>query len=200
MDQLVPIGFYIGSGLFVFNWLMTLMAAWESRRAKRHSSPVWIPFIGPLCLSFALVMRGSPLWAAPLPWILDIGTMAFICVIPRLVLDAWRTSRFTCLAALDGSNEKKTVRLTLHRNGHYLLQMTSRHPDRELGVYDVGEPGTYERVDGTVVLKAHCGATRTLSSLPNGHYAVAESDDLPESHSVNGWVLRIAAGDLSQCL
>lgn len=199
MNSVLGIAFAIGLGVVTLNWLTTIIAFAESRATKKNFSPIWIPYLGPIGLTIAFVGRGLPVWTLVFPWVLDIGTLAFLRVTPWLIGETWRFSRFTRLMVLEGRRENQSVRLSLHRRGHYQLIKTWQRAKGELGIIGLSEPGSYEHDGPDMVFTSHYGSQRRLSSEGDGSYAVAEIGDVPENYSIQNWVLRIVDGDISQC-
>jgi hypothetical protein len=81
LGLLFPLISYLTAGLCLLDWLLR----------KRSSSPILIPLIGPLALNTWLLIAGKPLWTLVLPWILDLGTVWFFLILPRLVREWWQT-------------------------------------------------------------------------------------------------------------
>ncbi len=114
-----------GIGSFVVHW-----------RHKRHSSPLFVPFVGPILLTLWLLLTKKPLWLVPVVWVLDIGTLAFLAIGPRLIADWWRVSSFTKILTLRGARDIQTAIITLHSTGHYVLF-------KSCGIASLGEPGVF---------------------------------------------------------
>jgi len=75
--------------------LLTTMGSLASQwRQKKYSSPVFIPFIGPVLLTSWVVFAHKPLWFVAIVWLADIGTLAFLAVSPQLIRDWWHRSSF----------------------------------------------------------------------------------------------------------
>lgn len=145
-------------------------------RYKKHASPVFIPFIGPLMLTGLIVFDGYPLWLIPIVWIADIGTVAFLWVIPRLIAEWWAHSRFTRILVLEGTHENQSALLTLHSTGHYLLKKKWQRARGEMGIIELGEPGTFTSSKDGYRLVAHHGLRRTLRAQGGGSFVVEEED------------------------
>jgi hypothetical protein len=109
--------------LSLLTGITSLVCYW---RFKTHSSAIFIPFIGPLCLSALVVCFAKPLWLIPIVWVTDIGTLAFVWISPRLIADWWNVSGFTRILTLRGSRGVQSAILTLHSTGHYLLTKSWR--------------------------------------------------------------------------
>jgi hypothetical protein len=77
--------FVIGIILAVLNLVSFLASTYSWYVDKKHSSFLFIPFIGPILLDISLKLGGASGWILVLPWILDIGTMYLLICIPHLI-------------------------------------------------------------------------------------------------------------------
>ncbi len=174
--------------------LLTLVA---SRMTKwltgRYSSAVLIPLVGPVLLTCWVIVAGASSWLIPLVWLLDLGTVYFFIVLPRLTIDWWRTSAFTRLMTLRGTNGIENSVLTLHRGGHYLLMKYWNRNQSEAGILELAETGTFYEDGDVFALRSHFGMIRKLQRIDSTTFDVVESVDDPEewrSHSLLGWRLK----------
>jgi hypothetical protein len=171
-----------GIGSLVYQW-----------RHKKHSSPVFIPFIGPVFLTSWVIFAHRPLWVIAIVWVADIGTLAFLAVSPRLIRDWWNTSSFTRILALNGDQDNQSAIITLHSTGHYLLQKSWIRPPGQTGIVGLGEPGTFTQLNNRYELTSHVGLHRVLQKTDEKAYRV-EEEELPKEelrdYSLSGWVLR----------
>jgi len=170
--------------------IASLIARW---RYNKHSSPVFVPFIGPFLLSGVIANHGDHLWLIPIVWVCDIGTVAFLCVTPRLIAEWWAVSRFTQILGLKGEFGNESAVLTLHSTGQYLLKKKWRRTPGELGVIAVGEPGTFTQSKDGYNLIAYHGLRRTLRPEGAGQYVVEEDDtEKPsmQNYSLKHWHLK----------
>lgn len=161
-------------------------------RHKEYSSPIFIPFIGPILLTCSILLTYRPLWLIPIAWILDIGTLAFFAVTPRLLRDSWRVSWFTRILKLHGTHDIQSAILTLHKTGHYLLKKSWNRPPNELGVVGLGEPGVFTKTADGYRMRSDHGLCRTLRRTTDGGYTVDEDafqDEALEKYSLDGWVM-----------
>jgi hypothetical protein len=169
--------------------LLSSIAAWvQSRRTNGHSSPVLIPFIGPIALTTWVCVTSKPWWLILLAWCCDLGTIAFLSVSPRLIREWWQTSSFTRVCQFEGAEQNRSVALTLHSTGRYFLRTQWHRPPGETGILGSGEVGSYSRSDGKVLLKSDRGHLRELVAQSETRYRVVDSDAEAESASLNGWV------------
>jgi len=143
-------------------------------RFKKHESPIFIPFIGPLCLSVLVLYFGKPLWLIPVVWIADVGTVAFLWISPRVVADWWNVSGFTRILTLHGSQGAQSAVLTLHSTGHYFLKKSWQLAPGAFGICGLGDSGTYRRTEDDFELVTHHGLRRFLRTAANGTYLVEE--------------------------
>jgi len=74
----------------IISWLTTIGCYYKWLKYKKHSSAIYIPFIGPVLLTIWVCGAEKPWWLIPIVWICDIGTVSFIYVIPRLISDWWK--------------------------------------------------------------------------------------------------------------
>ncbi|MBB6559999.1 hypothetical protein HNP48_002671 [Acidovorax soli] len=174
----------------LISWLTLAGSWWTARRSGGHSSPVLVPFVGPLVLTWWLWQQGARGWTFALPWVLDIGTVMFLYVLPRLVAEEWRTSRFTRVLALTGSQGVAQVRISLHSGGHYLLKKRWNRAPGELGTIALSEPGTYvQGAAGSLELRSHAGKVRRLALDADHGYLVSDPGDAGD-RSLDGWRLQ----------
>lgn len=168
--------------------------AW--RLHKKHSSPAFVPFVGPIVLSKWVLSAHKPLWVLPLVWLSDLGTIAFLWVLPRLISEAQKTSASTRVAVFEGTEGAQSAVISIHSTGRYLLEKKGRlekkqRPGKFLA-WELGELGDAAEDKGTYLLKADHGWSRTLQPAPEGFLHCLE-DQLPEharSHSIANWRFR----------
>lgn len=172
--------------------LFTGMASlWDRWRRKKHSSPVFMPFIGPIVLTCWVLVVQKPLWWIPLVWMADIGTMVFLLISPRLIADWWHTSSFTRVLTLRGEHDIQHAVITLHSSGHYLLKKSWRRPPGQIGIIALGEPGTFTQTENQYELTSYLGLHRILQKTPEGTYRVEEdtaSNESLQNYSLHGWM------------
>lgn len=174
--------------------LLTSVASWVHQwRHKKYSSPIFIPFIGPVLLTSWVILAHKPLWFIVIFWVADIGTLAFLAVSPRLIKDWWHTSSLTRILALSGNQDAQSAIITLHSTGHYVLKKSWSRPSGQAGIVGLGEPGTFTRLDNRYALTSHVGLRRILRKMDETAYRV-EEEELPReelrNYSLDGWVLR----------
>ncbi len=173
--------------------LLTCIASLITRwRHDRYASPVFIPFVGPALLTCWVLMAGHSRWLIPVVWLLDLGTVAFLFVLPRLTLEWWQLSAVTRLMTLHGAQGIEKVILTLHRGGRYFVRKSWNRAQGELGILDLGETGTFIDDGEVIALTSHFGLNRRLERIDLSTYDVSEPADIdPElrDHSLHGWRL-----------
>jgi hypothetical protein len=153
---------------------------------------VFIPFVGPVLLTWWVFIAGQTRWLIPLAWLLDLGTIAVLVALPRLSREWWQLSVFTHLTTLRGSHGIEKVILTLHRGGRYCLKKSWDRSHGELGVVGLGETGTFIDDGDVLKLESHHGLTRRLQRADTNAFDVAEPETgRPElqSYSLHGWRL-----------
>lgn len=186
-DYLFIIGAFglIFPAISLVTGIMSLVDRWVF---KRHNSPVFVPFIGPLWLSVAIAISGRDLWLIPVVWIADVGTVAFFWARPRFIAEWWALSRFTRILTLEGSHEDQSAVLTLHSSGEYLLKKKWQGMPGHLTSF-----GTFTRSADGYELVAHFGLRHTLRAQGGGLYVVNEEDTNDPSvrnYSLKHWHLR----------
>lgn len=174
----------------VLSWF-TAVGGWvHYRTTGRYASPVLVPFIGPILLTAWIFAAGRSPWWIPVVWLADIGTVAFAIVMPRLLREGWRTSRFTLTKTLRGVAGNESVILTLHRDCYVLRK--SWRSDGDPGPVGWSEPGTFVDHGERIELIAHHGRKRELQRLDERSYRVVELDAGPQhddTASLAGWRL-----------
>lgn len=174
--------------------LFTEMASlWDRWRHQKHSSPVFIPFIGPILLTSWVLIDHNPLWWIPFVWIADIGTMAFLVISPRLIADWWHISSFTRILTLRGDHDIQSAIITLHSSGHYLLKKSWNRPPGQIGIVALGEPGTFIQTENQYELTSDLGLHRILRKTLEGTYRVEQDQRDNESlqnYLLHGWVFK----------
>lgn len=68
-------------------------------------SPVLVPFIGPWCLTLAILLNDLSLWLMPIARVTDLGTWVAPWYLPRIIRQVWETPRLTCQLRIKGSIE-----------------------------------------------------------------------------------------------
>lgn len=175
--------------LSLLSFIATLVTRW---RHDRHTSPVFIPFFGPVLLTCWVLVAGHPRWLIPVIWLLDLGTGAFFFVLPQLVAEWWQHSAFTRLITLHGAHGIEKVILTLHRGGRYFARKSWNRAPGELGIISLGEAGTFIDDGEVIALLSDLGLNRQLNRIDLNTYDVSEPNDSgPElrNYSLHGWRL-----------
>jgi len=123
-------------GLFfpTISLLSFIASLLQAAIAKKNSSGIYVPIIGPVLLDFWLLSVDRPYWMLALPWIADIGTVFFAIAAPRLVTEVWQTSGFTRLFSLTGTQANQSVEISFHKGGHYQLIKRWARPEGQLGI------------------------------------------------------------------
>jgi hypothetical protein len=166
------------------------LTSWWKRNYQDHP-PIFIPIIGPVLLTFWILHSNKPLWLIPIVWICDVGTIAFIIAIPRLISDWWNTCSFTSILNLHSSSGIQTVILSFHSTGHYLLQKKWNRPAGETGVIELGEVGSFTRTGEIIEMKSIHGWSRQILFTKDGHYHVNEKNSITNIHpdySIDNWI------------
>ena len=172
------------------SFLTSIASLYEWWKHKKHSSPIYIPFIGPILLTFWVIGSDKHLWLIPIVWVCDVGTVAFIIVIPRLVSDWWNTCSFTRILNLHSSSGIQTAQLSFHTTGYYFLQKKWHHPSGEYGTISVGDIGTFTRTGDIIEMKSTWGWSRTIRLISDGYYLVSVEvnvKDKSPDYSIINW-------------
>jgi len=187
----LPIVFLVVGLLFPVISLLTGIASLIERwKRKKHSSPVFIPVIGPALLTAWVVLSHYPFWLVPVVWVGDIGTMAFLIMSPRLISEWWDTCFYTRILNLHGTNENQSAQLSFHATGRYLLRKKWQRPPDDVGIVSLGELGSFTRAQDMLEMKADHGWSRQLITASDGRFRVSEDKDVAEEHrdySIAGW-------------
>jgi hypothetical protein len=187
----LPIVFLVSGLLFPLLSILTGIAVLIDRwRGKKHSSPVFIPFIGPALLTAWVMLSHYPLWLIPIVWVGDIGTVAFLIISPKLLSQWWDTCSHTRVLCLHGVNGNQSAELSFHSTGRYHLRKKWQRPPNECGIVSLGELGTFTRTPDAFEMKADHGCSRQLSPVSEGRFQVraeAELADAYRDYSIVGW-------------
>lgn len=171
--------------------LLTYVASLATRwRHGRYASPVFIPFIGPVLLTRWVFVDGHSSWVIPLVWLLDLGTVAFLIVLPRLTWEWWQISAFTRLMILRGSHGIENAILSLHRGGRYFLRKSWDRTQGELGIVGLRETGTFIADGEILALKSNHGLNRRIQRIATNTFDVSELGDNRlelRDYSLHGW-------------
>ena len=177
--------------------LSGLISIYEAKVNQRHCSPIFIPFFSPLLWDAGLLLLGTRGWVLLLPWVLDMGTLAFLFMMPHLIREWWDTSRWTRTHTLKGTHEDQVTTLTLHHTGKYILRKEWHWSPLERKQFRVdtvrravSEPGELSLMgENAIHLRAHTGRLRILNLTASGQYKVIEANISPDDYSLQGWVL-----------
>ncbi|ADG66237.1 hypothetical protein Plim_0387 [Planctopirus limnophila DSM 3776] len=182
----------LGLGFFfpVVSFVTLILAAIESRRTGRNCSAILIPLIGPIALTGWVLVTGRSSWFIPLVWITDLGTVLFLCVLPWIIIEAWRISRWTLLKRFDATHRQASATLTLHRHGYYFLRRTWVRTAGSFGPVSAGETGRYLESYDRIVMTSDDGTEgRQLLRHEDGHWIMHDPIEaqFQEDYSLDGW-------------
>ncbi len=162
---------------------------------KKHCSPVFIPFIGPICLTIWIIGTSRAIWLIPIAWICDIGTLAFLYVTPRLIKDWWNTCSFTRVIKIHSLKANQTASISFHSTGRYLLHKEWKRSKGETGITSLGEVGVYTKIDNNFELISDDGWKRSLKLGHDGKLLVIEDEIVSREHqsySIADWNFEIS--------
>ena len=172
----------------LLSWFTFIGGAIQHWRTKKSCSGIYIPFIGPILIDIWIVAVGSPVWTLIVPWVLDIGTLFFIWVLPRLIADAWQTSRFTRTFLFVGSKGNQTVEISLHRGGRYVLKKQWQRPSNECSITALGKPGTFKVNGEEFILTSHLGWRRIIRKQDD-EFLIRDAESEGD-YRLDGWSLK----------
>lgn len=167
--------FYWGLVFPTISWLTLFQSVWTGWRKGRSSSVVFIPFVGPILLTWWISIEGHSLWMISVVWVLDIGTMCFIAMMPRMIKESWESSKYTRILTLHGVNGNQDVVIEFQQNGKYALRKTWDKHEGEYGTSSLGEPGTFSIDGDTINMVSHLGQVRTLAKSHEGTFLVEDN-------------------------
>jgi len=175
------------------SWLTGVASYVDWRRHKKHSSPAFVPFAGPIVLTKWVLSAHKPLWVIPLVWLCDLGTIGFFWSLPGLIRAGRQTSPSTRVAVFENSEGMQTTVISIHSTGRYLLERKGRlerkrRPGRFI-TWEMGELGNVSEDRGTYLLQADHGWSRTLQPAPGGLFQCVEHPTAEKHphHSLAGW-------------
>lgn len=177
----------LGLLFLLIGWFSFIASTANRFTTGKSSSGVYIPFIGPIFIDMWLRSVGAQSWTMILPWVMDFGTLQFFWIMPRLVSEMWRYSRWTRLFLLSGLHENQTVHLSFHAGGHYVLKKNWQRPAGEPGIVSLGEPGTFIRDGNGWILTSYMGCARQITHEKDYWYVVDQES--PQEYRIDGWLL-----------
>lgn len=172
----------------LLSWLTFILCAIQSCRTGKNPSGIYIPFIGPVLIDIWILTEGLPAWMLILPWVLDIGTVFFIRVLPGLIIELWQTSVFTRICFFVGVKANERVEVSLHRSGRYLMKRQWQRPPNEPGITALSETGSFEATGKDFILTSHTGSKRVLEKKLSEWLVI--DNDAEGFHNLNGWLLK----------
>jgi len=178
--------FTIGLIFPLLSWVTFLLSLYERKAKQRHASPVYIPFVGPVAIDIALLGEGAEWGWLALPWVLDIGTLAFLRVMPQLLRTFWQIADFNRVGLYKAAEGMRGVTLSLYKAGVYQLSFAWDRPKGETGMTGAGEPGEYVVTENGYILTAHTGAKRILSRSGDLLQVASEDAGIAEHLCIKG--------------
>ena len=134
---------------------LTGLLCWKRGAGWSESpSPIFVPFFGPVCLILAIYWNNWPWWLIPIAWMTDLGTLVLLWYLPRIIMEEWKTSRFTCVLRLKGRVNNARAVLTFHSSGKYLIEKKWILQKGELGTLEMGEVGMYTKTANGFLLES----------------------------------------------
>lgn len=153
------------------SYLTFALSIYDHWRRDKYSSPIFVPFVGPVLVTVWIVVTGNSLLWVPLAWVLDIGTLAFLAAVPQLATEWWVTSSWTRVREFRAKRGAWSVRLTLHSTGRYLAEF--ERAGQELGIAGFMRVGSYLDRGDEIELTGDDGHIARLIRGEDGAYRIA---------------------------
>ena len=177
----------IGCIFPALSWITFIGSFRSDKVTGKHSSPIFIPIIGPVLINLWSLELAQPLWVYIVPWILDIGTLSFAYILPSLFKETWQFSKFTKLMAVVSQRDNQTVKLSLQKNNSYIIRYSWSREDGELGILAMNDFGSFEKIEeNKFLLTSHTGKARLLKKI-NDEYHCSDKESEGDSN-LNGYV------------
>jgi hypothetical protein len=177
----------IGCIFPALSWITFVGSFISEKVTGKHSSPVFIPIIGPVLINLWSLELSQPLWAYILPWILDLGTLSFAYILPGLFKETWQFSKFTKLMTVVSQLDNQTVKLSLQKNNSYIIRYSWSREEGELGILATNDFGTFEKVeDSKFLLTSHTDKIRILEKINDEYHCIDKESE--GDLNLNGYV------------
>jgi hypothetical protein len=152
-EEVLNMAVAIAVTLMAFGGLIAFGNWWNiywTYHTKRFHSPV--PLLGAALLGMGMFILSA---TRPYCWtalVLDYGTLALLFASPRIVREAWGTSRFNLVSEYLGKTGVKTAWLRLFRRGIFTIRLELHRQPGEYGLISTGTVGTWQREGKSVTL------------------------------------------------
>ena len=137
----------LGGFIAIMNWASVI----ATRRTGRFHSTV--PLVGAVFLAAGLALLPATrnyAWAAIL---VDYGTLILLYSLPRLVREAWETSRYNLLAEYRGVRGIMTAQVSLYLGDICIIRHDMKRASGESGMASMSRVGTWSQNGQRLVLQ-----------------------------------------------
>jgi hypothetical protein len=171
--------FVVACVLIAFGGLMSLLN-WgtlvASLRSKRFVSAV--PLVGAVPLGCSLALLPETRVFAWLAVVADYGTLVLIIALPRIVYEAWSTSRINLLRSFTTNAKECVITMKLFRRQVAVISAQFDPPipcnEYDVRVESFGFLGTWAPTPSGFSIKGYASDRALLVSRANGAYATTE--------------------------
>jgi hypothetical protein len=174
MKIIAIIALVIGGLISSGNW----STIYQSHKDKRHVST--IPILGAIFLGIGLTYFKATRPLALLCLIADYGTLLLIISTPRLINEAWKTSRFNLVNALAGCSQYTEYKLNLYKKGIFVIRAKVNPPQatNEHGalIKEFGFERQWEQKKNVIVLSRYANNREVTLVQSNNKYISRESN------------------------
>lgn len=161
----------------IISWVSIIITQILWRYKNKYSSALLTPLIGPIFLNIWMCMTEKPAWLFFLPWLLDIGTIPFLLMLPRLIRDEWSTSRFTKLFSISSTKNKQTTVISFHKGGKYFIKFRWERFPGELGIIATNDFGDFTKSNNDYILTSHTGNIMKLTKVNDTYHGTDSNID-----------------------
>lgn len=162
----------LGVGLFfpVISWITLGLTWWTFNSTGKSSSSIMFPVVGPLLLTGWVLAAGYSAWFIPLLWLID----PFTWMLPWLLRQFWRISRWTRIETWYGEQKTHSVNLSFYSTGYYVLDQNWKYPHGPYHVTHISEVGQYTVQGDDYDLHSTDGTHRRLCWAAVGSFTLIE--------------------------
>ncbi len=161
-----------GGLMSLLNW-GTVVVSW---RTKRFVSAV--PLVGAVPLGYGLALIPE---TRPFAWfalVADYGTLVLIIALPRIVYDAWSTSRINLSHCFTTNAKQRAITIKLFRRQVAVISAVFDPPvpcnDYDARIHSFGLVGTWSPAELGYSIKGFASGGELFVSKANGAFATVE--------------------------
>lgn len=177
-------------GLFfpIISWVSLIITQLLLKYKNKYSSAILTPLIGPILLNIWMYMTDKAIWMYPIPWVLDIGTLPFLIMLPKQIKDEWSLSSYTQIFSISSTVGLQSTKISFHKSGKYLIKFRWKRIEKDFGIIATNDFGKFNKLrDGNYVLTSHTGNIITLKKEDNSYHCIDSSKD--NNINLDGWIL-----------